>query len=273
MKSFLLVAFALFVNIPMGAMAAVEPDYAPGPLVTNAWFANQGAEEQKADLWFIKGMRPHHAGALSMSKEYLSSKNASNAKLKALAGGIITNQTFEIGMMNRVEELVGKPLQAALGQKEWRQVAEQGLAQKQKFVRAPMPTSFGIGNTPVTKRDVEFAKAMVVHHEGALTMCKQYLDMPSAENKYLRLLCVDVLKDQAQEIAFMNKIITFYDGNLDDVKIDPSMIHGMEGMSHDMGGDKAMHHPTAAKKSLEHKMQMEHMEHMQHMDGKDHIGM
>lgn len=85
----------------MGAMAAVEPDYAPGSLVTNAWFANQGAEEQKADLWFIKAMRPHHAGALSMSKEYLSSKNASNAKLKVLAGGIMTNQTFEIGMMNR----------------------------------------------------------------------------------------------------------------------------------------------------------------------------
>ena len=56
----------------------------------------QGVDEQQADMGFINGMRPHHAGALSMSKEYLADKNSSNIKLKALAGGIIKNQTFEI---------------------------------------------------------------------------------------------------------------------------------------------------------------------------------
>lgn len=270
MKYLMTVALVLFLSIPVVAQAGVEPDYSPGPLVTSPWYAHQGVEEQKADLWFIKAMRPHHEGALSMSKEYLADKGASNAKLKALAGGIIKNQMFEIGMMNRVEELVGKPLQAGAGEKEWRQVAEKGLAQKQKFIRAPMPNAFAIDKTPVTKRDVEFTKAMVIHHEGALTMCNQYLGMPSAQNKYLRLLCVDVLKDQAQEIAYMNKVITFYDGNPDDVKIDPSMIHGMEGMNHDMGSNGHEHHKPSTK---EHKMHMDHMEHMQNMEHSAHTGM
>ena len=210
------------------AFAAVEPNYAPDkPPVTNPWYANQNAAERQADLDFIKGMRPHHAGALTMSEGYLKSKNASHGPLIALAKGIIHNQKFEIGMLDRVEELVGKPLN---GKSEWRQIAEKGLAQKQRFTRAPMPTGFGGGD--VTKRDVEFAKAMVVHHEGALTMCNDYLSNPAATNKYLRLLCVDILTDQKMEINFMNDIVAKYPGNADDVKIDPSMIHGMEGMNH-----------------------------------------
>lgn len=214
------------------AFAAVEPNYVPDkPPVTNPWYAQQGAAERQADLDFIEGMKPHHEGALSMSKEYLESKDASHGPLIALAKGIIHNQTFEIGMLARVEELVGKPLQS---DSDWRQIAEKGLAQKQRFVRAPMPTGFGGGE--VTKRDVEFAKAMVIHHEGALTMCNDYLSQPAATNKYLRLLCVDILTDQKMEISLMNSIVGKYPGNPDDVKIDPSMIHGMEGMHHGAAG-------------------------------------
>lgn len=212
------------------AQAAVEPNYNPSkPPVTTPWFTNQDSAARKADLDFIVGMRPHHAGALSMSEEYLSDKNASHGALKSLARGIIHNQKFEIGMLDRVEELVGKPLGK---ETEWRQIAEQGLAQKQKFVRAPMPA--GVGGEEVSRRDVEFAKAMVVHHEGALMMCQDYLANPDVTNKYLRLLCVDILTDQKMEINFMNRVVARYAGNPDDVKIDASMIHGMEGMEHHM---------------------------------------
>ena len=231
MKKLLLIATTVFI-IPITSYAQLEPNYDAGPMATTPWFGFQGEAQRQADLEFIEGMRPHHAGALSMSNEYLADKNASNEKLKALAHGIIANQTFEISMMDNVERLVKKPINAPEGQKEWRQIAEEGLAQKQRFVRAPMPTSFGIGDSVVSRRDVEFAKAMIIHHEGALVACTDLLNNPSADNKYLRLLCVDILKDQAQEIAFMNKIITFYDGNPDDVKIDPSMVHGMHGMKH-----------------------------------------
>jgi uncharacterized protein (DUF305 family) len=255
----------LFLCAP--AMAGVEPDYKPGAPVVTPVYANQGTAEQKADMDFIKGMRPHHAGALSMSKEYLASKTASNAKLTSLAKGIITNQEFEIGMLDKVESYVSKPLAE---ESEFRQVALQGLAQQQKFIRAPMPSSFGVGDTAVTKRDVEFAKAMIVHHEGALTMANDYLANPAAKNPYLRLMCLDILKDQKMEIAFMHKIISYYPGNPDDVKIDPSMVHGMEGMSHGKShdGKKCEGHGKKhdmkhdMKKGMDHDMgEMSHGEH------------
>ncbi len=238
----ILAALALCLS-STAALAAVEPNYAPDkPPVTNPWYASQSAAERQADLDFIKGMRPHHAGALTMSEEYLKDAKASDTHLMQLAKGIIHNQKFEIGMLNRVEELVGKPLAS---DPEWRQIAEKGLAQKQRFTRAPMPGPVYTGNRNVTARDVQFAKAMVVHHEGALTMCNDYLRNPAATNKYLRLLCVDILTDQKQEIDFMNAVVKRYPGNPDDVKIDASMIHGMEGMNH---GAHEMHHPKKSSK-------------------------
>lgn len=242
MKSFFSILVLCLVSV--SAFAAVEPNYAPDkPPVTNAWFAKQSTAERQADLDFITGMRPHHAGALTMSEDYLKDAAASDTHLTQLAKGIIHNQTFEIGMLDRVEQLVGKPLAA---DPEWRQIAEKGLAQKQRFTRAPMPGPLYTGNETVSARDVQFAKAMVVHHEAALTMCNDYLSNPAATNKYLRLLCVDILTDQKQEIDFMNAAVNRYPGNPDDVKIDASMIHGMEGMNH--GHHTAKHPPKKAGK-------------------------
>lgn len=242
MKKFIYSICLIFLLQAGPVLAAVEPDYDPSkPPVTTPWFGAVGAAERKADLDFIKGMHPHHAGALTMSQDYLRSKDASDPRLQKLAKGIIRNQTFEIGMLKTVETLMTPP--APQTGTEWRQVAIRGLAQKQKFVRAPLPVLWGGG--PVSKRDVQFAKAMIVHHEGALTMCRDYLGQASASNKYLRLLCVDILKDQALDISFMKSVIADYPGNPDEVKIDASMIHGMEGMSH--GGAHKGHAPKPAK--------------------------
>jgi uncharacterized protein (DUF305 family) len=251
-----LVAIALCLS-STAAFAAVEPNYAPDkPPLTTPWFATQTAAERQADLDFIAGMRPHHAGALTMSEDYLKDPKASDTHLTQLARGIIHNQKFEIGMLDRVEELVGKPL---AGDSEWRQIAEKGLAQKQRFTRAPMPGPLYKGNETVTARDVQFAKAMVVHHEGALTMCNDYLNNPAATNRYLRLLCVDILTDQKQEIAFMNAAVKRYPGNPDDVIIDASMIHGMEGMKH--GGGHTMHHEAKPKRKAEPAKKASPMDH------------
>jgi uncharacterized protein (DUF305 family) len=239
-----LLASAFLYLIPFTAHAAVEPNYDPGkPPLSNPWIATQGEAERKADLGFIEGMKPHHEGALAMSEEYLKHKDARNTQLKQLAKGIIHNQKFEIGMLERVNQLVGKPLKLSADGTERRQVAEQGLAQKQRFVRAPMPGFMYKGDEFVSVRDVQFAKAMIVHHQGALEMAQHYLDNPAANNRYLRLLCVDILTDQKQEIDFMNKIIGKYKGNAAAIK--PSAVHGMEGMSHHHAEAKPKPAPTA----------------------------
>ncbi len=235
MHKFLLFAAALAVS--SSAFAAVEPNYVPEkPPVLTPWYATQGQAERQADMDFITGMRPHHAGALTMSEEYLSSKDAANTQLKQLAKGIIHNQTFEIGMLDTVEGFVKRPIE---GHSERRQIAAQGLAQKQRFIRAPMPGPLYVGDKAVTVRDVQFAKAMVIHHQAALDMARDYLANPHAVNKYLRLLCIDILTDQEMEIDFMNAVVARYQGDAAAIKIDPSMIHGMDHMSHGKGSGVA----------------------------------
>lgn len=232
MKLFHIIALCiavLFLWVNRGH-AAVEPNYVPDkPPVTTPWYAEQGEAERKADLDFIEGMRPHHAGALTMSDAYLKDAQASNSQLKQLARGIILNQQFEIAMLDRVKDFVAKPIE---GGRQKRQVAERGLAQKQRFVRAPMPGPLDAKVRDVSERDVQFAKGMAIHHEAALIMAQDYLNNPAATNKYLRLMCVEILKDQKMEIAFMHKVAAQYPGDPASVKVDMSMIHGMEGMSH-----------------------------------------
>lgn len=225
-----------FVSFP--ALAEVEKSYnSDEPFALNYWIASPQAENLKADLDFIKGMRPHHEGALPMSREYLGSKKASSLILQKLAKGIIHNQQFEIDMMNNLE----KTLKDAKGENEI--IAKQGLAQKWRFVKMPAPGGFidrWNDDGEVSARDVAFAKAMIVHHEGALVMAQGYLDNPHAENGYLRLLCLDILRDQSQEIGLMKEIIGQYKGDADKVKASP--IYGMEHMNH------KGHHKVSEKK-------------------------
>lgn len=237
---------ALGISIPT-AHAALEPGYTPGPRVGTAWYGSVSKAERSADLAFIKGMRPHHAGALTMSQQYLKDPKARNDALKALARGIIHNQTFEISMLDMVEGFM-KP--KATDQREVRQIATKDWGQVQKFIRQPAPSrlSQSVSEQKVSYRDVQFAKAMIIHHQAALDMSHEYLQDPAARNGYLELMCLDIITDQAQEIALMNAIISNYPGDPDKVKITSSMIHGMEGMNHGgghhgrhSGGDHSMH--------------------------------
>lgn len=212
------------------ALAAVEKEYDPSkPRVTTPWIQTMDGPARAADMDFIRGMRPHHAGALTMSQEYLGSADASNKTLTALARGIIHNQTFEIGVLDSLEHF---------NKQGGRQIAAEGQAQVQRFQRAPMPAVWGsIEN--VSARDVQFAKAMIIHHQGALDMANGYLKNADAQNGYLKKFCLDILVDQQQEIDLMNRVIAAYKGDADAVKITPDMVHGMEGMSH--GGHQASH--------------------------------
>lgn len=229
MKKLMLTTSALLL-LSIGAQAQVEPDYNPSkPRTTTPWYGHVNAAQKQADLDFIAGMRPHHAGALTMAEQYLNNTDAENEALLALARGIIRNQTFEIGMLDTVENHLvkitpegGKPVKA--------QIATRGLAQQQKFMRAPMPGFRDASR--VSAEDVRFAKAMIIHHQAALDMANDYLKNENADNGYLRLLCLDILKDQRQEIAFMQSIVDAYQGDADAIKIDPSMVHGMDGMHH-----------------------------------------
>lgn len=239
---FSLSAFAVALGFVQPAHAVIEETYTHHEdRVTTPWYAVTDSEKRAADLHFIEGMRPHHAGALTMSEAYLADPDAQNARLKQLAKGIIHNQTFEIAVMDMIEGHQ-KANQEADAQ-GFQQVAERDMVQKLVFWRAPMPGPLDrfYGDQGVSARDVQFAKAMIIHHEGALVMAQDYLDEPHS-NGYLARLCLDILVDQAQEISYMRSIIDEYPGDADAVKISASMIHGMEGMAHMMPGHGDGHH-------------------------------
>lgn len=240
-RSPLLAAAALLAATP--AIAAIEDGYQPGEAaVTSTWYASRSAAAQKADRDYVDGMRPHHAGALSMSREYLADPGRSSPLLQALARAIVVNQSFEIGVLDQVRaNLDAPPLRLPFGI-VLQPVATEGMTQAQGFLRAPVPSGVSDSLGPVSARDVLYAKAMSIHHEAAVAMARAYHADPAARNGFLGLMNVDIITDQTQEIALMAKVVQAYPGDASAIAVDPSMIHGMEGM----GGHAGHVMPVAA---------------------------
>lgn len=221
----------LLCTVSAPAFATLEETYDPGqPRAVTPWYGTADESARAADRRFIDGMRPHHAGALTMSDDYLTDGAALNGRLKQLARGIVHNQKFEIGMLDNVAGHIDRPEYMGGLQR----IASEGLVQRERFFRAPVPGPLDLWAGPrgVSARDVQFAKAMIIHHQAALDMARAYLRDPASGNGYLKQMCLDILLDQAQEIAFMNGVIADYAGDPDAVEVTASMIHGMEGMTH-----------------------------------------
>jgi uncharacterized protein (DUF305 family) len=220
------------------ALAAVEEGYEPGgtpaPLT---WYGPAGPAALAADRDYVAGMRHHHAGALTMAEEYLADPQASSPVLRRLAHAIIRNQRFEIGLLDEVGHNLDRPpvvLNLGIARLVLQPMATEGLAQQRRFLKSPIPGPLaGLGSgAAVTARDVQFAKGMAIHHQAALDMARGYNADPDARNTFLKLLNVDIITDQSQEIALMRSVIATYPGDPDAVRVDASMIHGMEGMRH-----------------------------------------
>ncbi len=235
MKYFIL---ALVITLYIGALQSasaqslVEEDYdGHGPTLATAWFAHYNEAARKVDVEYITGMRPHHEGALTMADDYLRAPERSSERLQALAKGIKHNQDFEILALDVVEYTV-KDIDFGESGAGWHRIATRDLAQHQRFIRKAMPAIsplFG-HDDQVSTADVRFAKDMIVHHEGALMMARDYLDNPDTDNGYLERMNLDILRDQAQEIALMWDIVGDYKGDHCDITITPDMIDGMDDM-------------------------------------------
>jgi len=239
----------LLATFSLPAHAMVENDYEPEETLSlTTWYGSGSESAIEADKNYIKGMRPHHAGALTMSREYLDNPDSSNTTLRSLAEGIIRNQTFEISVLDDIEDTVSRsPAEINLGfvRIPFQPVGRKGLVQRARFMRSPMPAPMDMSG--VTAKDVEFAKSMIIHHQAAVDMAREYHANPEAKNGYLDLMNVDIILDQTMEIALMQSVINAYDGDPDAVKIDASMIHGMEGMTHSMKGMESMSHSASAE--------------------------
>lgn len=206
----------------------------------------------KADLDYVTGMREHHAGALTMSEEYLA--KGRNPVLRRMAGAIIANQEYEIAVLDEVKRQVEQPpkVLADFGSTKLvrRPVATEGLEHRLSYVKAPPPTALDLLTTSgaVNEYDVRWAKAMIAHHQGALDMARDYNAAPNGENSFLRTMNYDIVQDQSYEIGFLESVIDRYPGDASAIQLDPSMVHGMS--MH--GGHGTMDHGSMKHDAMDH---------------------
>jgi len=242
-----LALLAALVAAPAAAEQVTDPvrDYAPNDAqVTTTWFdvlvLPRGADStaaarvaREADRRYIAGMRPHHAGALTMAEEYLADPNASSPVLRRLAHAIIPNQAYEIALLDDVARRIEEPprvVDLGVVRLALRPAGTENLGQAWRFQRAPLPGLVeAFATAPVTERDVKFAKGMTIHHQAALDMARAYNADPNARNGVRKWLNVGIITDQSQEIAMMRQAIAAYPGDAAAVRVDPASIHGMEG--------------------------------------------
>jgi len=194
------------------------------------YLSPQGAAEAaNVDRDFTAKMRKHHEGAVVMANNYLSQNSPGHPLIRKLAHAIITNQEFEIGVLNNVESHVRQGASASNGIVT-RQMGWDGLEHSWRFVKAPPPGFLDLwfDATPLAAEDVRFAKGMIIHHQAAVEMAREYNRDPRADNTILKGMNRQIVIDQTYEIRLLKNLIERYPGDSTAITIDPATIPGMD---------------------------------------------
>jgi uncharacterized protein (DUF305 family) len=141
----------------------------------------------KPDLDFAQGMIPHHQGAIDMAKVVL--QFGKDPDIRKLAEGVVKAQAGEIAFMN---DWLAKTDKVTLP------VSPESAKGNSDAMSAMMKNMMVLytGNA-----DVDFAKGMIPHHQGAIDMAKVALQY--AKDPALLKLAADIVSAQEGEIGFM----------------------------------------------------------------------
>jgi uncharacterized protein (DUF305 family) len=143
-----------------------------------------------ADVDFVRGMIPHHQGAVDMAKVQL--QYGKDEELKELTRRIITWQEAEIGFMK--QWLAGR-------NSAW----QASNACERKSVAAYINSMANMHrdmNIQYTgDADYDFVKGMIPHHQGAIDMAWVLKEHGASHD--LRQLADDIIRSQGQEIRWM----------------------------------------------------------------------
>ncbi len=141
------------------------------------------------DQDFAKGMIPHHQAAIDMAKA--EKQFGKDPDMLKLADAVIAAQTSEIGFMN--DWLSKSKLTVA-----------DAVPDSAKANGAVMNTMMKNMMVPYTgNADVDFAKGMIPHHQGAIDMAKVVLQF--GKDAEIKKLADGVVSAQQSEIAIMQQ--------------------------------------------------------------------
>ena len=139
------------------------------------------------EIMFAQGMIPHHQQAIDMSTSAL--QRSSNAKVKALASEIISDQKKEMKQMKYWLVAKKAPLKMGHDMGMDGMLSESQVAELKKLRGS--------------KFDTAFLKAMIEHHQGALGMLSM---LGGSKNSEARALAKEIRAAQSGEISLMQKL-------------------------------------------------------------------
>lgn len=144
------------------------------------------------DYDFVKGMIPHHQGAIDMATQLLASAQVSD-KLKPLAVDIVAAQSSEITFMQDWLVSYGEARPSA--------DAEQIKAAYAAINATMMADMHGLSASGDVNRD--FIDGMIPHHEAAVAMAKALLQF--SRDPALIKMAQTVISEQTREINVMRQ--------------------------------------------------------------------
>ena len=144
------------------------------------------------DYDFVKGMIPHHQGAIDMATQLLASAQVSD-KLKPLAEDVVAAQSSEIAFMQDWLVSYGEARPSA--------DAEQIKAAYAAINATMMADMHGLSASGDVNRD--FIDGMIPHHEAAVAMAKVLLQF--SRDPALIKMAQTVISEQTREINVMRQ--------------------------------------------------------------------
>lgn len=140
------------------------------------------------DYDFIRGMKPHHQGAIEMAEVLLA--NSEDDNLRSMAHDIIRAQKKEIAQMQEWLQELGEPKPgeyAAEIKGAWERINERMMKDMHQ--------------APSGKVERDFVRGMIPHHEAAIDMA--YVLLSFSEHTELRETGFAVIREQKREVREM----------------------------------------------------------------------